>query len=213
MEMSEDVTTTAQSRYLFVGNLLCLDLVNTEVISGEERVDLLGSFEDLAAWLRDAGVVDRAEADELRGRWAGTGEAAGVLDAARRFRATLRDMAERIAAGERVPDEAVAAINALLARPVRRTEVRRDGDGFVLEMRWRFERAEDLLVPAAESARDLLCAMDLHMVRKCRNPRCILYFYDTTKNHKRAWCSMSACGNRTKVAAHYRRKRGAPGDS
>lgn len=29
---------------------------------------------------------------------------------------------------------------------------------------------------------------------------CILFFYDTTKNYSRRWCSMSACGNRMKVA-------------
>jgi predicted RNA-binding Zn ribbon-like protein len=35
----------------------------------------------------------------------------------------------------------------------------------------------------------------------------VLLFYDTTKNHARHWCSMSLCGNRHKVAAHYRRRR------
>jgi predicted RNA-binding Zn ribbon-like protein len=36
----------------------------------------------------------------------------------------------------------------------------------------------------------------------------VLFFYDTTKNHARRWCSMAFCGNRHKVAAHYRRLRG-----
>jgi predicted RNA-binding Zn ribbon-like protein len=36
----------------------------------------------------------------------------------------------------------------------------------------------------------------------------VLFFYDTTKNHARHWCSMTICGNRSKVAAHYRRLRG-----
>src|SRR5437867_3930953 len=64
-----------------------------------------------------------------------------------------------------------------------------------------------LLVPVAESASDLLCHGDLALILKCENPRCILYFYDTTKNHARRWCSMTVCGNRMKVAAHYRRRR------
>ncbi|MCI0410524.1 MAG: CGNR zinc finger domain-containing protein, partial [Acidobacteria bacterium] len=54
---------------------------------------------------------------------------------------------------------------------------------------------------------DLLSEGDLTLVRKCENPACILYFHDTTKNHARRWCSMRACGNRAKVAAHYRRRR------
>jgi predicted RNA-binding Zn ribbon-like protein len=36
----------------------------------------------------------------------------------------------------------------------------------------------------------------------------VLFFYDTTKNHARRWCSMAFCGNRHKVAAHYRRQQG-----
>jgi predicted RNA-binding Zn ribbon-like protein len=46
-------------------------------------------------------------------------------------------------------------------------------------------------------------------VKKCRNSACILFFYDMTKNHARQWCSMRLCGNRMKVAAHYRRQRRA----
>jgi predicted RNA-binding Zn ribbon-like protein len=34
-----------------------------------------------------------------------------------------------------------------------------------------------------------------------------LYFYDTTKNHTRRWCSMTGCGNRAKAAAFYERKK------
>ena len=59
----------------------------------------------------------------------------------------------------------------------------------------------------ADSAAEFLVSGDRALVRKCKNPGCILYFYDTTRNHARAWCSMNACGNRMKVAAHYRRHR------
>ena len=53
---------------------------------------------------------------------------------------------------------------------------------------------------------------DLSLVKACQNPQCVLFFYDTTKNHARRWCSMAACGNRAKVAAHYQRaRRPAPG--
>ncbi|HET9574897.1 MAG TPA: CGNR zinc finger domain-containing protein, partial [Nitrospira sp.] len=64
-----------------------------------------------------------------------------------------------------------------------------------------------LLTPLTEAASDLLCYGNLSLVKKCRSNACILYFYDTTKNHTRNWCSMQLCGNRMKVAAHYRKKR------
>jgi predicted RNA-binding Zn ribbon-like protein len=60
----------------------------------------------------------------------------------------------------------------------------------------------------AEAAARLLTEKDLTLVRRCENPACVLHFYDTSKNHRRRWCSMEICGNRMKVAAHYRRHRG-----
>jgi predicted RNA-binding Zn ribbon-like protein len=96
----------------------------------------------------------------------------------------------------------------VLERPVHATQVeQRPGSGFERVDRWAFAAPADLLVPVAESARDLLCDGDLGLVRRCRNPHCILFFYDTTKNRGRTWCSMSLCGNREKVASHYRRVR------
>ena len=59
----------------------------------------------------------------------------------------------------------------------------------------------------AEAAARLLTEKDLDLVRRCENPACVLHFYDTSKNHRRRWCSMDLCGNRMKVAAHYRRQK------
>ena len=36
---------------------------------------------------------------------------------------------------------------------------------------------------------------------------CVRYFYDTTKNRRRRWCSMDGCGSRAKAAAYYRRRK------
>lgn len=60
----------------------------------------------------------------------------------------------------------------------------------------------------AEAAARLLTEKDLTLVRRCENPACVLHFYDTSRNHRRRWCSMDICGNRMKVAAHYRRQTG-----
>jgi predicted RNA-binding Zn ribbon-like protein len=196
-----------EDRFFLGGNLLCLDFVNTEVMASEGRRDLLQRYEDVAAWLQAAGAVTEAEAHDAATWWGQTEAGTVALERARAFRALLREMAERLAAGEPVPVEVVAAVNALLARPIRVASIRATDGGFADEDGWAFREPDDLLVPVAESARDLLCHRDPSLVRKCRNPDCILFFYDTTKNRGRAWCSMAACGNRTKVAAHYRRRR------
>jgi predicted RNA-binding Zn ribbon-like protein len=195
--------------FLLFANAACLDLVNTEIISSGQRVDLLADFSDLVAWLEAAGLVDGREASDARARWDGTGEGRRALEEARRLRGLLRATAERAVAGRPIGRDAVAAINDVLRRPVHTSELRRTASGFERAERWEFSSPEDLLVPVAESARDLLAGGDLSLVRKCRNPDCILFFYDTTKNRARAWCSMSSCGNRTKVAAHYQRQRAA----
>lgn len=194
-------------KFVFVGNLRCLDFVNTEVVGSEGRRDLLESFEDLAGWLRESGAIGEGAAHDAALWWGRTEAGRAALEAARVFRGLLRETAERLSEGEQVRDDAVAAINDLLARPVRVAQIRQTEAGLVCEDAWSFREPVDLLVPVAESARDLLCDRDPALVRKCRNPQCILFFYDTTKNRGRAWCSMSACGNRTKVAAHYRRRR------
>ena len=44
-------------------------------------------------------------------------------------------------------------------------------------------------------------------LRRCAHPACVLYFYDTSRNGTRRWCSMDACGSRTKASRHYSRVR------
>ena len=46
-------------------------------------------------------------------------------------------------------------------------------------------------------------------LKACRAEDCHWGYLDTAKNHSRAWCSMSSCGNRAKVNA-YRERHGSP---
>ncbi|MGH9944163.1 MAG: CGNR zinc finger domain-containing protein [Pyrinomonadaceae bacterium] len=203
--------TAAGQNFYFVANDLSLDLVNTEAMIDGRPADLLGEFADLLAWAERTEILDRAGARRLSERWAGTREASRALESARALRARLRALAEHVAKGAGVPQASVDEINNLLRRSAGHYEVRRVRGGFEKRLLLSCEEPSQLLVPVAEAAADLLCHGDLSLVRKCESQSCILYFYDTTKNHSRRWCSMSACGNRLKVAAHYQRRReGAP---
>lgn len=192
--------------FLFVANHPCLDFINTEMIIGGQRTDLLEGWTDLTAWLIRARLLS-LDKDKETVAGLDPAEEEKLLSETRGFRAVLREMAERIAASKPVPRSAVEAINRLLSQ--------RPGYPQLLRTNGRFERhfhssaqgSIQLLAPLAEAASDLLCSSDLALVKKCRNDACILYFYDTTKNHARQWCCMSICGNRMKVAAHYRRQR------
>jgi predicted RNA-binding Zn ribbon-like protein len=198
---------TAEGRFLFVANQACLDFVNTEVMRHGQPADLLEGFGSLAAWLAESGLVPAEDAMEAARRWEGSGKGRHVHAKALELRGRLRAMAEALARGEPVPSSSVEAINEALRWTLGPMEVAAAEDGFELRQRTELQEPEQLLGPIAEQAAELLCGTERALVRRCENPGCILYFLDTSRNRSRRWCSMEACGNRAKVAAHYRRQR------
>jgi predicted RNA-binding Zn ribbon-like protein len=196
--------------FLILGNLPCLDLVNTEAMSEGEPVDMLAGFPDLVAWLGEAGVLAEGAARTARERWEGRSEATAAFRQALVLRASLRQMVGRLAEGKGATQEQVESINRVLAERSAYRQLIRKGKGYTSTLVSERESAMHLLVPVAESAAWLLEQGDLALLRRCEDPRCILYFYDTTRNGRRRWCSMAGCGSRAKAAAYYRRKRGAP---
>lgn len=199
-----------EGKFLFVGNHPCLDFINTQMIVNGESTDVLESFEDFISWLVQANLLTIAEADAA-GAELNQKESTSLLPQAKILRTTLRELAARIVARKPIPRSAINLINQILSqRPGYPQLVRRKG-GFEQRFHSAAAPVHNLLVPLAEVAGDLLCRADFALIKKCGNPACILYFYDTTKNHTRNWCSMQTCGNRIKVAAHYQRKRSQSG--
>lgn len=195
-----------QQPFLFVGNHLCLDFVNTQMIVRGKPTDLLGGYEDLVAWLVQAKMVNAALATAVMTQWNHKDQEQlfeeGIL-----FRKILREMAGRIVARKTIPGSVVTSINRLLSRCPGYPQLVYTNGRFERHFQSLATQKDGLLAPLAEAAGDLLCSGNLSLVKKCGNAACILYFYDTTKNHTRHWCSMQLCGNRMKVAAHYHRKR------
>jgi predicted RNA-binding Zn ribbon-like protein len=192
--------------FLFVSGHACLDFINTRLVVNGRLTDLLETFLDLVEWLVQAGLVERQQAAAVSDKWGGTPEAEQALQGARALRGVLHQMVQQIAAGQEVPAMAIAAINRLLRDQQGHPYVDRQGTTFVRRFERVFLSPEHLLVPIAEAAADLLTNRDFSRIRKCENPECVLYFYDTSKSHTRRWCSMSLCGNRLKVARHYHRQ-------
>jgi len=197
-------------RFLFVGNHPCLDFINTQMIVSGEPTDVLESFADLTSWLVQAKLLTKSQADAATALL-NHGEMTSVLDRAKTFRTTLRNMAERIATCKPIPDSILLLINQSLSQCPGYPQIVRRKGGFEQRFHSAAAPVHNLLAPLAEAAGDLLCRADFALIKKCGNPACILYFYDTTKNHTRNWCSMQLCGNRMKVAAHYQRKRSRSG--
>ena len=71
--------------------------------------------------------------------------------------------------------------------------------------------AEALLVTLAREAVQLLGGREASRIRQCQSPTCTIFFVDNSRKGDRRWCSMSACGNKAKVAEF--RQRRSPGAS
>lgn len=194
--------------FLFLGGRLCLDFVNTEIVVHGELLDLLADFERWMGWQSAAGGPGMTVAKALAREWGGEAGSMDALARAVAFRSELRKMAGCVASHKPIPKSAVGAINELLRRGAAYGQLTPVGRDFVRQVHRDVREPLDLLVPVAEDAADLLCEGDRGRVRKCGSPACILFFYDTSRSRTRRWCSMDLCGNRAKVAAHYRREHG-----
>ncbi len=195
--------------FVFVGERLWLDFVNTDDARRGVRVDVLRDFDTLVRWLETTRVLDaeRAVGIARRAVQQPAGAAAALVDA-RRVRAALRTLAERGATSERTRADALLEINRVLGRSAgtRRVEWRSDGS-----FRQSFVPVGDafagLMIPVVESAAEALVHNELVRVRQCADPRCPRVFYDSTRNGRRRWCDMATCGNRAKAARFRARGR------
>src|ERR1700719_2259052 len=79
-----------RDRFLFVGNQLALDFLNTRPVQNGEPVELLPDFKALLRWFQAAGLLSASEAASLQERWGESDRARRILEVARGLRETLR---------------------------------------------------------------------------------------------------------------------------
>ena len=191
--------------FLFVGNQLALDFLNTSPVQNGEPSELLPDFSALLGWFHAADLLSSREVGCLQRHWGGSASAQRVTEAARQLREKLR---KEILAWERsgsVGHSTLEELNKLTAEHPMRTRLRMNGCFCSTELWFEPHEAEDLFAPLAQSAATLFATVDRKRVRKCA--QCVLHFHDTSKKGTRRWCSMQLCGNRQKVAAYAARRR------
>jgi predicted RNA-binding Zn ribbon-like protein len=171
-----------------------LDLLNTVANIDGKPLDSWTSDGDVQQWLIRIGWLVRS-APQMQ----------GLLKPARALREIVRNLIIDRKAGTRIDP---ARLNAFLAKAPSHSELVCDDGGLHVERRRHARTPEQVLVPVAEAAADLLAAGDFNLVRKCEDENCTMWFYDRTKSHRRRWCSMALCGNRHKVAAFRQRRQG-----
>ena len=191
--------------FLFVGNQLSLDFLNTRPVIDGNPVELLPDCASLAHWLKASGLLPARDAKRLERGWSARPSLTGMLGELREFRERLRQTAVQMEAGT-VPSPAfIAKVNELLSAYPQIEQVIRKDSGLGRGSRFDPQVPLDVFAPIAESVASLLTIPDKTRLRKCG--ACVLHFYDTSKKGTRRWCSMNLCGNRSKVAAYTKRKR------
>ncbi|MGW0535733.1 CGNR zinc finger domain-containing protein [Streptomyces sp. NPDC003032] len=169
-----------------------LDLVATN-----HPVERLDSVARLRAWLAGAGLVPagaplpgagppwltafhelRARIEELVLGEIGGAPAAGALE-----------RVNALAAAAPPAPRAVRAADGTLVRALR------DDPGCAALVACVARDAVDLLTDPAARA----------LLRQCEGDNCLIVYLDTSRGHRRRWCSSEVCGNRERVARHRRR--------
>lgn len=191
--------------FLFVGNNLALDFLNTRPLQNGEVVELLPDFDALLRWFQAADLLTAPEAARLLQRWGKSDRARRTLEAAKQLREGLRKQVLVWEAGHTVHPAIIEELNRLMAEHPMRTRLMASRDTLSKETWFAVDQPEDLLSPLAHSAATLFAEADQDRVRKCE--QCVLHFHDSSKKGTRRWCSMKLCGNRLKVAAYAARQR------
>ncbi|RZS83264.1 putative RNA-binding Zn ribbon-like protein [Phyllobacterium myrsinacearum] len=180
--------------FIFLGNALWLDFVNTQIIDGE-FIDLIG---------RDGAFLQWAKTADLQADPADAATFNAALTEAQAFRAQLRAAADGLAAGTALNPAFIADINRRMAEHPVATVLETSESGWATSAKPVTTGPQSVL---AEIASDFarFVTDEATNVRHCSNERCCIVFYDTSKNHTRRWCSMETCGNRAKAAGRRAR--------
>ncbi|MHB8059696.1 MAG: CGNR zinc finger domain-containing protein [Gaiellaceae bacterium] len=171
---------------------LVREFVNTaDVGSGSDELD---SPPALVAWLAQRDLIERgAEASEKD------------LERTRALREALRAFLYVNSGGE-LDLEAPKVLDAAAVRAGLRLHFCADGEAGLMSCAEGVDGAHGRLLTIVAEA---MQAGSWARLKACRSDDCRWAFFDGSKNHSRAWCSMAVCGNRAKARAFRERQAGA----
>ncbi|HEY6943983.1 MAG TPA: CGNR zinc finger domain-containing protein [Candidatus Acidoferrum sp.] len=184
----------------FIGGRLALDFVNIVPINNEL------SWEQLIEFLESAGIVTPERGGELLALSGSDPQAAELLlRKAQRLSTALRLAFDAVLHKQRVLREWTEPVNEILRITEGHDELVSTDHDWEIQFVASKGGLEWLLAAVARSAAEIIAEGPRARLRLCANPRCGLFFYDTSRTRRRRWCSMTVCGNRHKVASFARR--------
>ena len=188
------VSAAGRGRYAVIGEpVVAVDLINTVAAPGSARgEDLLSADRGAEAWWRIEGTrVPGGDLPDIR--------------ALRQLRSALRETIEALVDGRPVPPAAVTDLNFFMRSAPTSTRLMLTGTGLRAETQWHEEYGGNprLAFIAVQAAEFLSDPSKVRRLRRCANPACMMIFIAV--NPRRSWCAPGVCGNRARVARHYRR--------
>jgi predicted RNA-binding Zn ribbon-like protein len=197
------MTIDAASR--IPGNRLCLDFVNLPFSPGDPK-RRAENWSQLIDFMAEKGIISVEKSDELRALPESDPGAAETLQLqAERLADGMCGAFAAIVKNQRVHKEWVEPINEILRVTEGHDELEWQGDRWRLGFLAKEDGLEWLLAAVARSGAELIAEGAASRLRRCGNASCQLLFYDDSRTHRRRWCSMAHCGNRSKVAAFAKR--------
>ncbi len=197
------IVVASDPEFVFLGEHSAIDFANTQVAGRGGLVELLGSWGDVIDWLEESGVLTK---NTRAARMVSSPEEA--VERVRALRSTWREEISRLIEGGRVSESFTRLLNQFLEKDLFHETLRlSERRSYRIDRSAPSLRGEDLVLAAlAREIANFLAHSNFSYLRKCANSECVLFFYDTTKNHRRQWCSTAVCGNRHKVAAFRERQ-------
>ena len=175
-----------------------LDFVNTldERPSGAP-VENLATYGDLVRFAELAGLMKASASRRLRSLTASN--CSGIARRARELREHLYAILAAGRSGKTVPKASLDAIGSEVRRAHAARELVATATSNAAKYSWISPSSPEIPLHACALAIEtLLVTADRSRIRKCGASDCEVYFIDTSKAHRRQWCSMQNCGNREK---------------
>ena len=194
---------TGEAKPVGPGEHPAIDFANSVSTPDGRPVDLLCSWPDVVSWLSKVRLSQDSSLNLSVPR------RVEALSQVLKLREAWKAILAQLVGGGKVSDEFLESLNGHLAEDKFHEELHRAGEkGFQLVRSGIQAHGEKLVLAIlSHQIADFLANANLNYLRRCANTAtCTLYFYDTTKNHRRQWCSAAACGNRHKVAEFRKRQ-------
>jgi predicted RNA-binding Zn ribbon-like protein len=175
-----------------------LDFVNTldERPSGAPAENL-ATYGDLVRFAELAGLIEASASDRFR--LLEGPKCSRIARRARELREHLYAILAAAHSGKTLPKASLEAIGSELRRAHAARVLVATTTANAVRHGWISPSSPEIPLHACALAiENLLVMADRSRIRKCGASDCEVYFIDTSKAHRRQWCSMRNCGNREK---------------